>query len=622
MGKIQVLSKQTIDQIAAGEVVERPSSVVKELVENAIDAGATAISVETNNGGIDYIRVTDNGSGITPDDIPTAFKAHATSKIREIEDLDTVMSLGFRGEALSSIASVAKVTLITKTKEEYVGTCYKIAGGEVGEQSEIGAPDGTTMLVEDLFYNTPARRKFLKTPMTESAYVGDLLEKFALSKPDIRFKWTANGSIRLSTGGNGKTKDLIYQIFGRETANESVEVFYDKDGIRVTGFIGKPIICKGNRGFENYFINGRFVKSKVIDRAIEDAFAPFMMQHRYPFCVLYLELSPSEYDVNVHPTKMELRFLKETKVYDAVKEAVSEGLKEKELIPDVALTPEKEEKETVYEAPEPFEVKRIEEPGPSGSTAKEAVLRKLRSTLSDREDEDPTIPLETAEKTSETPEPEKAPEKPAEKPEQMTFDKEFMGSAAKKEYRLIGQLFKTYWLIEIKDSLYILDQHAAHEKVLFERFMKRFSEKTITTEYISPPVILTVTEQEELVLNRFADVFVEMGFEISFFGQKEYAISGIPGDVCTKDIKGLFTEMLSGLIDEYAALRKETVYNKIASMSCKAAVKGNQLLSPMEADALISELLTLNNPYACPHGRPTLISISKTELEKKFKRIV
>ena len=642
MSKIQVLSKQTSDQIAAGEVVERPASVVKELVENAIDAGATAVSVETENGGITRIRVTDNGSGIPKEDIPTAFKTHATSKIREISDLETVMSLGFRGEALPSIASVSKVTLITKTKDDFVGTSYFMAGGENPVQEEIGTPDGTTVIVEDLFYNTPARRKFLKTPITENSYVGDILEKFALGHPEIRFKWTGNGNIRLSTDGNGRTGDLIYSIFGRDTAKETIEIHYEADGIKVDGFIGKPVIVRGNRGSENYFINGRFVKSKVVERALEDAYAPFLMQHRYPFALLYLTMAPSEYDVNVHPTKMELRFLRESAVYDVVKKAVTDGLMERELIPDVSLSEEKEETDKkIYEAPEPFEEKRIRETAKYGETKTESPDLKPDTAASNAEkpclrqgnQTEGKEPPKTSVKDkfndifgkihdTTTDSPKGNNPENTEKDGQMTLGKEFLGSVREKSYRLIGQLFRTYWLIEVNDSLYILDQHAAHEKVLYERFMKTLSEKKISTAYISPPVVITVTEQENLVLNRFADVFRDLGFEIEFFGQKEYAVTGLPNDIVTKDIAGLFNELLSGLTESYGALKKETVTDKIASMSCKAAVKGNDFMTYEEADALIRELLTLQNPYACPHGRPTLISITKTELEKKFKRIV
>lgn len=609
MGKINVLDKKTVDQIAAGEVVERPSSVVKELVENAIDAGASSISVETKNGGIDLIRVTDDGPGILREDIPVAFKAHATSKIRSIEDLDTVFSLGFRGEALSSIASVSEVELITKTKEDLVGTSYEIRGSAFISENEIGAPDGTTMIVRNLFFNTPARRKFLKTPMTESAYIGDLMERFALSHPSIRFKWTNGGQVRLATSGSGQTKELIYQIYGRDAANAVVECVYEEDGVRIDGFLGKPVVSRGNRSAEHYFINGRYVRSKIIDKAIEDAYAPYMMLHRYPFTVLYLQMNPAEYDVNVHPTKMELRFRSEAVIYDHVYRAVSEGLREREYIVDVPLSEEKKKEDTVYEVPEPFEAVRIKEESRYKTSGKE-------------ETKEPERKIVTPEQPLFRQDPQKKGEDGKIGTEQLTFDGGFLGNVQKKNYRLIGQLFKTYWLIEIGDALYILDQHAAHEKVLFERNVKAFGEKRIASQYITPPILLSVTEQEEMILNRYADTFTQFGFEIRSFGQKSFAVSAVPADLYGLDLKGIFMEILAGLSEEFSTLRSDTLYLKLATMSCKAAVKGHDALSLEEADKLISELLTLENPFACPHGRPTLISITRSELEKKFKRIV
>lgn len=558
MGKIKVLEKRTIDQIAAGEVVERPMSVVKELLENAIDAGATSISVETKNGGIDYIRVTDDGSGIATDDIPTAFQAHATSKIREIEDLDEVMSLGFRGEALSSIASVSKVELITKTADDISGTDVCLTAGELVSSEQIGVPDGTTMIVSDLFFNVPARRKFLKTPATENAAVGDYIEKAALSHPNIRFKWVSNGKIRLATYGNNNVKDLVFAIFGKETADEVIGISETKGDIKISGFLGKPILAKGNKSYENYFINGRFVKSRIIDAALESAYAPFMMQHRFPFVLLYIEMPPSQYDVNVHPTKMELRFSREQEVYDAIFQAVMNGLTHKEMIVDAASEAKPEEKKEIYQAPEPFEKKRIyEETGNQTKTQTPVVAEKpkyevngdslLRKMNFSDEEEAPNeaapkhkpaeenevkhqttvLPPHSMSEVFEQPKKEVPKEVPVEHIKNPTQES-FLSHVETKKYRLIGQLFKTYWLIEMDDTFYILDQHAAHEKVLYERKMKEFSEKKITTQSMNPPYVFRVSEKEELLINRFTDAFTEFGFELRYFGDKEYALTGVP----------------------------------------------------------------------------------------------
>jgi len=609
---IHVLDKQTIDLIAAGEVVERPSSVVKELVENAMDAGATSISVEIKNGGIDFIRVTDNGCGIPKADIQTAFLRHATSKIQTADDLSHIESMGFRGEALSSIAAVTQLEVISKESKELTAADFEIHGGEPVKTSEIGAPNGTTFLVRNIFYNTPARRKFLKSPMTEGSYIGDLMEKFALSHPFISFRFIKNGQTVLATNGNGKVKDLIYGIYGREAAQSLLEVSYESEGIRIEGFIGKPVLQKGNRGFENYYVNGRYVKSKVIDKAIEDGAAPFMMQHRYPFTVLYIELPAEEFDVNVHPTKMELKFSKEQNVYEAVLHSITEAFREKDLIQKVQVEEEKPPKkeEPIYPAIEPFEVKRIQEV--SRYQSREAVEDKEVEAEKPKPELKPEFKQEI-----------KAGSKLEPKPvQQELFQDKFLSTEGQKKHRLIGQVFETYWLIEYEKELYIMDQHAAHEKVLFERKMKALQEKTVVSQMVSPPIMISLSQKEELVLNRYMDAFAEIGFEIQSFGGREYAISQVPDDLLNISNQDFFTEMLADLEEDFSERNSKLILAKVASMSCKAAVKGNHLLSFQEADTLIKELLTLENPYACPHGRPTIIRISETELEKKFKRIV
>ena len=633
MGKINVLTKQTIDQIAAGEVIERPKSVVKELVENAIDAGATAISVETKNGGIDLVRVTDNGPGIEKEDVPTAFLSHATSKIRDASDILGVMSLGFRGEALSSIAAVSEVQLFTKTKDEIIGTSYLIRGGEEVSEEDAGTPDGTTLIVRELFYNTSARRKFLKSPMTENSYVGDLLEKCALSHPEIRFKWTSNGQIRLSTSGNGNVKDLIYSIFGRETSDRLLEVSYERPGMKISGYVGKPEIARGSRSFENYFVNGRFVKSRVIDKALEDGFHPLLMQHRYPFCVLYLEPDPESYDVNVHPTKLELRFRSDSEVYDAVYQAVKDAIRGKELIPD-AVKPEKEDREAVYEAPEPFERPETcpESAKPEKPVFTPSMARQESSpepfVYAERQPDDqktvePAFREEIAYRIPEKPAAEEKPySEDEEKNGQMSLSENFLGKTGAQEYRVIGQAFDTYWFIESGDTVYVMDQHAAHEKVLFNRNLRAYNERKISSQMIAPPVVVTLTSEEERIFRENEEVFTDFGYEIRPFGRREYAIYQIPQDLYGLDVREIFQEIMGGLSQDSRALSRGSIHLKLATMSCKAAVKGNEHISRDEAEALIRELMTMEDPYTCPHGRPTLIAVRKSDFEKQFRRII
>ena len=641
---IQVLSQKTIDEIAAGEVVERPSSVVKELVENAIDAGATAISVETKNGGIDLIRVTDNGSGIPADEIATAFLPHATSKIREITDLEKLTSLGFRGEALPSIAAVSEVEVLTKTAEEAVGTLFKIRGGTPGDVEEVGIPDGTTFLVRNLFYNTPARRHFLKTPVTEASYVGDLLEKIAFSHPEIAFKWTSEGRVRLDTPGNGNLKALLYSVYGRETAAEVLEIRKDEGYLKVGGYVGKPVLAKGNRNFELYFVNGRFVRNKVVEKAIEDAYQPFMMQHRYPFLVLYLSLDPGEFDVNVHPSKLEIRFRREGQIYDELFLAIKEALTHKEFIPEDETPEKKAEKTPEFPAPEPFETQyseavreRSENVGQVRETPSLRPFKPKTGAEHDPSDvfrqreaineaaSRPISPEEILKEKQETetvPAPPETPEEKAEEPADPGTET-FLKQLRDRTYRIVGQVFDTYWIIEMDDAMYIMDQHAAHEKVLYERKMRDLRAKKPVSQYISPPVVVTLSEREMAVLMDHMEWLESFGYEIRAFGGREVAVSAVPSDLYGLDVRSFFTEVIGSLTD-HPERRKdpEILLQKIATMSCKAAVKGNMRISETEAEALLSELLTLENPYNCPHGRPTLIRTSRTELEKKFKRIV
>lgn len=622
MANIELLNQETIDKIAAGEVIERPSSVVKELVENAIDAKATAITVEIKDGGTSFIRITDNGCGIPKDQIRIAFLRHSTSKIRNVEDLVSVSSLGFRGEALSSIAAVSRVELITKTAGDLTGSRYLIEGSKELSLEEIGAPDGTTFLVKNIFYNTPARKKFLKSAQTEGTYISDIVEKLALSHPDISFKFINNNQTKLHTSGNGNRKDLIYHVFGREISAALLEVNYEGEFFQVTGFIGKPNISRGNRNYENYFINGRYIKSSLLSKAIEEAYKSFMMQHQYPFTVLYFDFPGNLLDVNVHPTKMELRFDHNQEIYKELCDTVFAILSHRDLIPSVPVNEEKTVKqEHVYKEsiPEPFESRRLND-------LRKAVAKDSPYELRYPDYVKTPMPLRVGEsEKSYTPVERVSEPKTSYAPIEMTLSDihpDFLSQEAKKKHRIIGQVFKTYWLIEYEDQLFIIDQHAAHEKVLYERTMASLSKKEYTSQALNPPMIISLDAKEEESLEKYRSQIEKLGYVVEHFGGKEYMISGIPGNLFHLDMKDLFIEMLDDFSNLTGRETPELILEKVASMSCKAAVKGNSALSLSEIESLIDELLTLENPYNCPHGRPTIISMTKYELEKKFKRIV
>lgn len=636
MKKIAVLSQNTIDKIAAGEVVERPASVVKELVENAIDAGATAITVEIKEGGISFIRVTDNGGGIPKEQVPLAFLRHATSKITQAEDLLQITSLGFRGEALSSISAVSQMEVITKAPEDFMGVRYVIEGGQEKVLEDVGAPNGTTMLVRNLFFNTPARKKFLKTAMTEAGYVSSYMEQLALSHHNISFKYMVNGQLRLHTSGNANLKDVIYGIYGRDITRELLPVQYEVSGLSVSGFIGKPSIARGNRNFENYYINGRYVKSKLLMKAIEEAYKPYMMQHKYPFVCLQYDIHGEDVDVNVHPTKMEVRFKNQSAIYNATYDLITDALAGKEIIPEVSLTPkpavgEKQAqiKEEKIPVPEPFEKNRIAEEKPvyapvglrpasaEPKTESKAEPINVNEPIKPREPEIQAKPEE--QKKEAFPKEKQA----VEKAEQLElFDNRLLSKEARIHHRIIGQLFDTYWLVEYDNKFYIIDQHAAHEKVLYERFLKEFAKKEILSQMISPPSLISLNLQESNLLKANLEIFREFGFEISEFGGKEYSIHAVPANIYGVSVQELFIQILDSLEQEHVSKTPDILAERIATAACKAAVKGNNRLSVKEADALIDELLSLENPYNCPHGRPTIISMTKYELEKKFKRIV
>ena len=617
MPVINLLSQSTVDKIAAGEVVERPLNVVKELTENAIDAGANAITTEIKDGGISLIRVTDNGCGIEKEQIKRAFLRHATSKITSIEDLNYVESLGFRGEALSSIAAVSQVEVITKTKEELTGIRYAIAGGKEEELEEIGAPNGTTFLVHNLFFNTPVRKKFLKQPQTEGSYVSDMMEHLALSHPDISVKFIQNGQVKFHTSGNGSLREVIYRIYGKDITEALVPFEMENENFKVKGFLGKPEINRSNRNFETYFVNGRYVKNDIITKAMEEGYRAYLMQHKFPFFVLHFTMAPEQIDVNVHPSKMEIRLIRGSEIYEQLSKEVQNQLHETELIPDIKLSVEKAAAPVPLKTPEPFETRRsamvLEEESAvyAGSQITNKIIGgKITDNLSRNEGIHANI-IKAEEHIL------------VEKPAQLNlFEEKFLTREAKEEYRILGQIFDTYWLIAFHDKLFIIDQHAAHEKVKYERLVKELEAKAVASQMINPPVIVTLTGREENLLKEYLKYFEEFGFEIEDFGGGSYAIRSMPVDLYGCNEKELFTDILDELADNPLKGTPEVILQKLASMACKSAVKGNNRLDFKEAAALIDELLTLENPYHCPHGRPTIISMSKYEIEKKFKRII
>lgn len=653
---IQVLDQATIDKIAAGEVVERPASVVKELIENSIDSGATAITVEIKDGGISFIRVTDNGCGIPAEQVRTAFLRHATSKIQTIEDLLTASSLGFRGEALSSIAAVGQVELITKTGSSLTGVRYVIHGGQEQSMEEIGCPEGTTFILRNLFYNTPARRKFLKTAMTEAGYVTELVEQIAMSRPDISVKFVNNGQNKLSTSGNGSLKDILYHVYGREIAKNLLPIEVSRDGMTLSGYVAKPYISRGNRSFEHYYVNGRYIKSPIITKAIEEAYKTFVMIHKFPFVALNITVDSRLLDVNVHPRKMEMRYSQGDALYKFIFEEIRHTLLQRELIPDVGEEAKtgKESQKTGQQksgaergmrasGPEPFEVNRRNQElqtvyglHQTASDTAGTGITEASATMQAGVKEPDTV---TQTGTVEAGEPQA--DNPAlaastlqvreenaykaslakEAPQLSLFASGFLTEEARPKHRLIGQLFRTYWLIEYEDNLFIMDQHAAHEKVMYETLMKQYQNRQVVSQQIHPPIVISVNPRQQQILKEHYDFFESMGFQMETFGGNEYMLRAVPLETYGLAAQDIFIDFVDSLLEDGTHLDMDLFIYKIATMACKAAVKGNMKLTTQEADALIDQLLQLENPYNCPHGRPTIIAMTETELEKKFRRI-
>jgi len=641
MSQIHLLDNNTIDKIAAGEVVERPSSVVKELVENAIDAAATIITVEIKNGGLKLIRVTDNGSGIEPDQIRNAFCSHATSKIKDASDLDCLTTLGFRGEALSSIAAVSRTEVTTRVSDNLTGIHVLIEGGREEVFEEVGAPLGTTFLVRDIFYNTLPRLKFLKSETTEGNYIADLMEHLALSMPQISFQFINNGQTKFSTSGRNDLREVIYRIYGKETTENLREIqsFDSSTSMRISGFLGLPKLNRSNRSDEIIFINHRYVKSSLISRAVEEGYKEYLMQHKFPFFVINLEFDPVCVDVNVHPTKQEVRLSNEKLIYDVLVRNIRDSLTVREMLDTVTIEDKSREESvpavkdiSVKKAPELFEIHRL-----SGTIPVSAKV--LPDTDDETEDDffvDRTqnssgltvnVPEKTiADSIEYTPDDAfEQSKKLAEEYSQLElFDSsDVLTPETRKHYNVLGQLFKTYWLIEYEDTLLIMDQHAAHEKVNFERMMAKInSGESIDSQIVSPPEILSVSNTEKQVVFDNIDHFEKLGFTIDEFGEKELAIRAVPLDLYDFNPRDMVREIINDLITLKKSDTPDSIRYKIASMACKASVKGNSRMSPAEIEVLLDEMLTLDNPYNCPHGRPTIVTMTKQEMEKRFHRIV
>ena len=704
---IKVLDQNTINKIAAGEVIEKPSSVIKELVENSIDSGATAVTVEVKGGGLSFLRVTDNGAGIKKDEVKLAFLRHATSKLVTVEDLLSISSLGFRGEALASIAAVAQVEMITNTADDVTGLRYQIHGGKEISSEEIGAPGGTTIIVRNLFYNTPARKKFMKTDATETSYIYDLMCRICMSHPEISFKFIANGTDKLFTSGNGKLRDIIYHIYGRDITSNLLEINAENDYMKISGYIARPCISRGNRSFEGYYVNHRYIKSAVLTKAIEDAFRTFVMIHKFPFTEINFQVRPDLLDVNVHPTKMELKFANSQDIYSFTYNAIRETLLFKELIPDVAPgkdpKPETFKKRDVGKAPEAFENKRREAiVRAEERTVPQSQPEQLRSAetqtspqqlcpIEPQTSSQPVHPvIEIIDETSSSNNKgsdvidNNKMEKPAgnyiyadrnndleraivqnrnvvnESPaytapaparpsvtaatqdstvsaasdaayieeagkkyvQQDMFQEKFLTKEARAKHRLIGQLFKTYWLIEYDGKFFIMDQHAAHEKVKYEELMENYKNKKIYSQYLMPPAVVTLSAAEIEFLHENMEMFEALGYQIENFGGREFKLNAVPDNLFGLDGRELFIDFIADASSSAKKVTIDTFIHKLSTMACKAAIKGNTEISFKEADALIDQLLKLENPYTCPHGRPTVISMTEAEIEKKFKRIV
>lgn len=652
MTAIRILDTHTINKIAAGEVVERPCSVVKELVENSVDAQASSITVEIKNGGIDLIRVTDNGIGIPKDQVEVAFLRHATSKIIQAEDLYEVKSLGFRGEALASIAAVSHVELLTKVKADTTGKRVEVSGGKIKESGEVACPEGTTFIMRHLFYNVPARKAFLMSSGTEAAKIADYMYKLALAHPEIAFNYIQNGKTIFTTSGDHELKHCVLNIYGREYARHTFQCYYKANHIECVGLLGAPSLSRSNRNYEHFFINGRYIKSQILQNAVEDAYKTLVMTGKFPFVVLHLNMDPSLVDVNVHPTKLQVRFKQMEEVRRIVYEAVMETLRKQHLVPEVTLdkpreetkvthvmeqvnvdtffTPRKEENKATAETMlgvEPTLMRKIPETNPYKPSAA-TVERLFGPSEQATYDVSPTreAAAQVQDQVVETvPMIMKAIEK-EENHQQQRVDASIENGQEMKpilpeDYRIVGQVFKTYWLIQYHEKVFIIDQHAAHERVLYEQFMAYFKSGKVATQILLMPETISVTPSEKMLLVENEDFFRQMGFVFEEFGEKDIAVREVPF-LLNEPIKPtLLKEVLDELQEQKITHLAEVKAEQIIRMSCRGAIKAHDQLSEKECHHLIASLMALENPFTCPHGRPTIVALKQGDIEKMFKRI-
>ena len=709
MGNIVLLDDNTINKIAAGEVIERPASVVKELVENSIDAGATAITIEIKNGGISYIRITDNGKGIAPDDMEIAFERHATSKIRKAEDLESVTSMGFRGEALASIAAISKIEMISKYIENEIGYKIEVQGGKILNKEEIGCPKGTTIVINELFYNTPVRYKFLKKDFTEAGYIEDVVSRIALIHPEIAIKLINSGKTIIQTPGNNDSKSVIYSIYGKDIAENILDVNYEYEDIKVIGIIGKPVIARSNRSNQLFFVNKRYIKDRILTSAAEQAYKGLITIGKYGFLVLNLEISQQKVDVNVHPAKLEVRFEDENKVFKAVYHAIKDTLLKGDLVVNTENTHDDETEKTNTIAVNSKPIEEIKYDNKIEHKTFGGLFNKLKKEMpkEDKIDNDgnfiaqiysnkfgdenekttknmvkeetkkSTYELSTQteanmqtkiinteevnkkliedmnklEKLQVEEKPEtfeemyirtfgtmpsevrKAELEEKQKEEKITLKPEEMNSAENisifpqvenqniPNYKFIGIAFSTYIILELNEELYILDQHAAHERILYEKVKKNYYSNTEKdSQLMLLPDIINLSHKEMNIAKENMELFEKAGFTLEEFGENTIKLTGVPNICLDLDTKELFLETLDE-INTVARTAKQEIEEKfIATIACKAAVKANMALTETEVDNLMKQLLILPNPFTCPHGRPTAIKMTKTDIEKKFSR--
>lgn len=608
MGKIIILDENTANKIAAGEVIEKPASVVKELVENSLDAGADNISIDIRNGGISYIKITDNGSGIDEDDVEIAFERHATSKIRTAEDLASISSMGFRGEALASIAAVSSIQLVTRVKAKPHGIMAEIKGGSVLNVMPAGCPVGTAITIRDLFYNTPARFKFLKKDSTEAGSITEIISRIALGNPHVSFKLTCNGAVVLHTPGNSDQLSAVFSIYGKETAKESYQVSYEDNRIKISGLVGKPEIARSNRNYQSVFINRRFVKSKVIASAVDEAFTTFLMKNKYAFFILNIELNPVLIDVNVHPSKMEVKFSNELDIFRAVYHAVGNALMTQSEIRTVLTGSPKENLFRMNEKKqEKIEYRQqglsfSKTAGGSGEfpIIRESIQKSEKYMETEKHNE--TVEYTTG---------------PGNKNVEEKQDRRLLADA-----RIIGQAFSTYIILQQDDELVLIDQHAAHERIMYEELKKSRESRIPTSQMLLSAIVLELTNQEIKFLEEHAGFFGSIGYSYDSFGVNSILLRSVPFKEHDGDIKGIFLDVLDYVMNTGRIDRNFNIDETLYTIACKSAVKANRKLDETEIRSLAQCLSEMDNPYTCPHGRPSAIRFKKSDLEKMFKRIV